>query len=448
MARVVQRRSGPPYVLILLAFLFLASTTLAVLFYVRNDESVKGIGEEKAKSSELAKENREKAVVIKGLVKKMSGRILSPEAAKTEADQSLKLEYAKDYADLSSAIAGLNDSIANLKKQIKNGKLIHSELRNEVAQKEKAIGDIDQELTNQRKAALDELAEKKKHYETSIGIYKAEVVKANEEFKVILAQRDRRIDSLDAKLGNKAMEIQGLEAHVARLQKIIRDIKGEAGSVGEWLVSKPSGKVAKVLLNQGICYINLGRQDRVTAGLTFSVFSAQTGIITTKDKKKITPKAKIVIVNVGLNTSECRIVKTEDKNDPIMDGDLIVNLIFSSTRTYNFVVEGEFDLYGTGRVDPLANRHVRALIERFGGKVTDEISISTDFVVMGNEPPLPPKPGEDAPPAVWKIYNEKMKTYDYYGRVRSIAETLQIPVLNTNRFLAYSGHVPKKRLVD
>ncbi len=448
MARVVQRRGGPPYVLILLAFLFLASTTLAVLFYVRNDESVKGLGEEKTKSLKLAKESREKTAVINDLVKKIAGRIVSPEAAKEEANQ--RLEGLKpDYGSLSSAIAGLSVNIADLESQIEKGKLIHSELRNEVARKEKSIGDIKQELTKQLKTIRDELTAKGKLYKKGLDNYKAEVNKANEEFKGILKQRDRRIDSLDAELGDKAMEIQRLGAHVARLQKIIRDIKGKAGSVGEWLVSKPSGKVAKVMPGQGICYINLGERDRVTAGLTFSVFSARTGIIKTTDKNgKIKPKAKIVIVNVGLTTSECRITKTEDKNDPIIEGDLIVNLVFSSTRTYNFVVEGEFDLYGTGRSDPLANRHVRAIIERFGGKVADEISISTDFVVMGDEPPRPPKPAEDAPPAVWKIYHERMKTYDYYRQVKAIAVSLQIPVLNTNRFLAYSGHVPKKRLVD
>ncbi len=448
MARVVQRRGGPPYVLILLAFLFLVSTTLAVLFYVRNDENVKGLGEEKTRNSKLAGESSKKTTVINGLVKKIAGRIVSAEAATEEANQRLS-SLKTDYGSLSSAVEGLSNDTADLKSQIEKGKLIHSELRNEIDQKQKSIGDIKQRLNEQNKLLRDELTATGKLYKKGLDNYKAEVDKANEEFKAILKQRDRRIDSLDAELGNKAMDIQRLDAHVARLQKIIRDVKGKAGSVGEWLVSKPSGKVAKVLLHQGICYINLGERDRVTAGLTFSVFSARTGVTKTTDKNgKIKPKAKIVIVNVGLTTSECRITKTEDKNDPIIEGDLLVNLVFSSTRTYNFVVEGEFDLYGTGRSDPLANRHVRAIIERFGGKVADEISISTDFVVMGDEPTRPQKPAEDAPPAVWKIYRERMKTYDYYRQVKATAVSLQIPVLNTNRFLAYSGHVPKKRLVD
>ena len=106
MARVVQRRGGPPYMLILFVFLFLISTTLAVLFYVRNDESSKKLIEEQDRRSALAKKDREKAAVIEGLVLKIAGLALSPKAATEEADQRLKLEHAKDYANLSSAMDG------------------------------------------------------------------------------------------------------------------------------------------------------------------------------------------------------------------------------------------------------------------------------------------------------------------------------------------------------
>jgi len=43
MARVVQRRPNPPYLLILFVFLFLVSTALAILFYTRQDDARKKI---------------------------------------------------------------------------------------------------------------------------------------------------------------------------------------------------------------------------------------------------------------------------------------------------------------------------------------------------------------------------------------------------------------------
>lgn len=442
MARVVQRRGGPPYLVILLAFLFLVSTALAVLFYVRNDENGKNVLKEKDRSSELVKKDRKKAAVIDDLVLIMAGRALSPKAATKEADQMLELEYAKDYASLSSAIKGLNGKIVGLRSQIEQSKSTNSELRSEIKKKDETINNVRDGLMKQLADFRRELADAKNNYDLSLAANNARLDKADADFKAITRQKDRRINALAAELDGQAMKTQQLEARISQLLGIVRDVKGKTGDVGELLVRKPSGKIAKVFLDQEICYIGLGRKDRITAEMPFSVFSAQTGV--PKDGK---PKAKIVVVNVGVSTSECRIVES-NRDDPIIEGDLIVNLVFSPTRTYNFVVEGEFDLYDVGRTDPLANRRVRALIESFGGKVADAITVSTDFVVMGNEPPRPPKPAEDAPPAVWRIYHDKMEAYNYYRQVKATAISLQIPVLNTNRFLAFSGHVPKKRLIE
>ncbi|MDY7010131.1 MAG: hypothetical protein SVV80_05185 [Planctomycetota bacterium] len=442
MARVVQRRGGPPYMVILLAFLFLVSTTLAVLFYVRNDESGKELLREQDRRSELAKKDRKKAADIDEMVIIIAGKTLSPEAAKKEADEILKLEHAKDYSALSLAIREMDRKIADLNSQVEQGKKDNIELRNE---KDKAIAEIDnisKGLMKQLSGVKQELADAKSNYEQGLAAKQTQLDEADADFKAIIKQKDQRINTLAAEVDGKTVEIQKIQDRIDLLLKKIREEKGKTGEVGELLVRKPAGKIIKVFSDEGLCYINLGRQDRVAADLPFSVFSAHTGV--PKDGK---PKAKIVIVNVTPTTSECRIVES-DKDDPIVEGDLLVNLIFSPTRTHNFVVEGEFDLYGEGSPDPLANRRVRAMIENFGGKVADAISVSTDFVVMGEEPSRPPRPAEDAPPAAWQIYNEKMKTYDYYKQVKASAISLQIPVLNTNRFLAFSGYAPKKRLVE
>lgn len=442
MARVVQRRGGPPYMVILLAFLFLVATTLAVLFYVRDDESGKELIKEQAKSSKLVKERKELRKEIDDLVLKIAGRTLSPEAAIEEADQRLKLKHAEDYAALSLAIKEMDRKIADLNSQIERGKSNNSELKNEIAEKDKAIDNIRDGLMKQLADVREELSDAKSNYEQGLTDKQAQLDKADADFKAIINQKDQRINAQASELDGKSTQIQQLQVRVDLLSKMVRDLKGPVGDVGELLVGRPSGKIAKVFIEQGICYIDLGRKDRATAGLPFSVFPAQTGI--SKDGK---PKAKIVVVNVGATTSECRVVESS-KNDPIIEGDLLINVVFSSTRTYNCVVEGEFDLYGTGKTDPLANRQVRMLIENFGGKVADAISINTDFVIMGDEPPRPPKPPDDAPPAVLRAYSDAMKTYEYYKQVEASAIAFQIPVLNTNRFLAFSGYVPKKRLIE
>ena len=49
MARVLQQRGGPPYLLIAFVFLFLISTTLAVLFYIQRGNAI----EEEAKADKI-----------------------------------------------------------------------------------------------------------------------------------------------------------------------------------------------------------------------------------------------------------------------------------------------------------------------------------------------------------------------------------------------------------
>ena len=132
----------------------------------------------------------------------------------------------------------------------------------------------------------------------------------------------------------------------------------------------------------------------------------------------------------------------------LIDGDVIANVVYNPNRTYNFVVEGDFDLYGDNKIDPQSANRIRALIEKFGGKVNDGVSVNTDFVVMGVEPDRPAKPSADAPASDWQIYKDKTAKYEHYKNVKSTAMSLQIPVLNTNRFIALTGMMPKQRRTE
>jgi hypothetical protein len=223
---------------------------------------------------------------------------------------------------------------------------------------------------------------------------------------------------------------------------LIQKLKGDKAQPGEAVTRLTDGKVLKVQAEQNVCYIDLGEKDHITPGLTFSIYSSAGGV--PEDGKG---KAKIVVKNVFANTSECRIVESA-KDDPIVDGDLIGNIIYSPTRNYNFVVEGDFDLYNTDKPDAAGTREVRTMIERFGGKLSDNVSVDTDFVVMGVEPERPAKPGADAPASDWQIYKDKIAKYEHYKNVKSTAVSLQIPVLNTNRFIALTGMMPKVRRTE
>ena len=189
--------------------------------------------------------------------------------------------------------------------------------------------------------------------------------------------------------------------------------------------------------NADVCYINLGSKDRVRPGTTFTVYGGET-----INRENV--KGRIRVTNVSDDFSECKIIE-QDKDSPIVVGDNVVNLAFDAVRTYVFVVRGEFDLHNTQTPSKLGTKEVKDAIRRFGGKVNDEIDIKTDYVVMGAEPEKPPMPPADAPASVQKVYQKQLKRYKEYSDIKTAAETMKIPILNTNRFLLLTGYEPEKR---
>ena len=129
-----------------------------------------------------------------------------------------------------------------------------------------------------------------------------------------------------------------------------------------------------------------------------------------------------------------------DKNGaPIVEGDLILNLVYNAHTKFNFVVYGDFDLAGTDRPTPGDAEVIRRLITQWGGRVTDQVNVDSDFLVMGVEPKIPAKP--DSPTALDdERYAKSQKAYNTYYEVRSQAIQLNIPVLNQNRFLYFVGY--------
>ncbi|MFP4052582.1 MAG: hypothetical protein ACLFV7_01815, partial [Phycisphaerae bacterium] len=82
--------------------------------------------------------------------------------------------------------------------------------------------------------------------------------------------------------------------------------------------------------------------------------------------------------------------------------------------------------------------------KRFGGKISDELSIQTDFLVLGAEPDRPVKPQEGTEDQ--GVYQQKLKEYMQFQDLKDEARRLGIPVLNTSRFLSFTGYTPQKTL--
>ena len=153
-------------------------------------------------------------------------------------------------------------------------------------------------------------------------------------------------------------------------------------------------------------------------------------------------KATIEVIEIMENISKCRVVEKK-KTNPILKGDLIGNLIWAKDRKYNFCVIGDFDFDGNGSIDPDGRKRIETLITAWGGKVFNEVSVDTDFMVVGQPPVVPMKPLDDflggqTDEAV--AYKKATERAESYNGVRADGAALGVPTFNTDRFIRFIGY--------
>jgi len=199
----------------------------------------------------------------------------------------------------------------------------------------------------------------------------------------------------------------------------------------------PDGQVILVDDASGIVHINLGLDDRVYRGLTFSVYDKASGV--PRDGK---PKAEVEVFSVAKKTAIARVLSSEKKN-PIATDDIVANLIWDRDKVNQFVITGEFDLNDDGKADYNAQDAIHTLIVKWGGAVSDAVSAKTDFVIIGTKPLVPPEPTLDTlaiDPDAREKYDAAQSRLARYNAVQQQAQALYIPIFTYDRFLHFTGY--------
>lgn len=236
---------------------------------------------------------------------------------------------------------------------------------------------------------------------------------------------------------NKALENETLQLRdrLAGLQKEkthdIMKPQNEATLVdGEVIALNPGSNTVT---------ISRGRKDKIILGMSFSVYSDATAIkIDPATGAYPRPKATVEVINVGETSSTCRIT-SETKGNPVVKTDVIANAIYDPSKVYTFLVYGNFDPNAAGVATPAGADDIKAMIQSWGGKVTDELSGDVDFLVLGQRPQLPPKPGLGAPGAVVAEYIRLDGLAQKYDQLQTQATSTSLPVLNENRLYTLIG---------
>ncbi len=261
---------------------------------------------------------------------------------------------------------------------------------------------------------------------------------SEQQVQTLMTQLDEEKDNrkkLSQQLLKTEAELTTAEERIKRALEKLRELVPSPDS--EVAAYKPDGKIVLIDDAAKTVRINLGSDDHVYRGLTFSVYDRSTPIL--RDGKG---KAEIEVFNVAKNISTARIISSSRKK-PIIEGDSVANLIWDSDKTNVFVVAGEFDLNGDGEVDDEAVDKIKALIRKWGGKVADEISIDTDFLVLGTIPIVQEKPTfeqMEVNPMAMERYEASLRKLDSYKEIQERAQKLSIPVFNLERFLYLIGY--------
>lgn len=203
---------------------------------------------------------------------------------------------------------------------------------------------------------------------------------------------------------------------------------------------EPAGQIVRAAMGSGEVYINLGRKDHVTPGLTFAVYDPQTGV-RFDNEQDAQGKGSIEVLEVGQNESLCRVTKTT-KGESITAGDLIANPVYQhdKNRKFHFVVVGDFDLDGDGVATAAERDRLMQLIQSWGGVVDKQVTTQTDFLVAGTRPAAPVISTGETAPAPGSVADQRAKRQEAYDAAVKNAQESSVPILNANRFLAMIGY--------
>ncbi|MDX2148726.1 MAG: hypothetical protein SFZ23_14530 [Planctomycetota bacterium] len=284
-----------------------------------------------------------------------------------------------------------------------------------------------------------------------IGQYKSEVEQYREGVNEARGQMESRVARIEQEARDREAR---LREDVNRLREenlvlnnqlaILRGEKNQDILRGADEYALVDGSVVGLNSADNQAFISLGAEQKVVLGMTFAVYADASAIRPNENGEYPRGKAALEVISVGPRTSVCRIL-FETKGAPVVPGDVIANAVYDPRKVYKFVAFGNFDTDRDGVATPAEFESLTSLIQDWGGKLAPDLSGDVDFLVLGEEPVLPPKPGVDAPFEVVQAFIRSERQVQQYRNLLRQASATGIPVLNENRLYTLIGRVPGGR---
>jgi hypothetical protein len=455
------------YTLITFVGLFIATTTVAVIYYVKAEEYRTAEADLQRDIDNLATDRERQALgsivgtkqpnktqlgtmveYLDKTVTLIAGGVAEPTSAEVKVNNSNTefsnaLNLAREHINIGDPnTTGLIQIVRGLKTELDktiNEKLeIQKQLDDQMTRFEeayKANFEKEQTLLAEKEKLMQQVADIEQKYNENSALLEQTTSEQVKTLRDDLQKARDAMKGMDDDLLKTRAELKVAQDTLKSVKEKLRKI--EPGPDRAVLAYQPDGKIILIDDNAQVVHLNLGSDNRVYQGLTFTVYDRGTSV--PEDGKG---KAEVEVFDVAKNYSAARIINSE-LTKPILQGDLAANLIWDTDRTNVFMIAGDFDLDNDGMIDYNGADKLKALIEKWGGRVDDAISIDTNFIVLGQQPQVleRPTPDElDVDPRAMDVYEASLQRLNRYNGLKDQAQTLWIPVFTYERFLYFIGY--------
>lgn len=457
------------YSLITFVGLFVIATVCAVIFYVKSEE-YRTQYQIKTSDTERMVSSREQAAIARLVGKAESGksflgttvalidslyRAITGQDASDEIPADVKVNDA--IMQINTTLQALGDdatpafgaegvsllnTIRDLKQKLDASRSQMLQLQSVFYAMQDNFDDLSEQAQIRQNLFLSELDISQSltdEFRTQFNQLQQQMSSATEE--QVQSYRDR-LENEQARLRARQLELQETERRMRETETLLQNALAKLEAIkprpdASVAAYKPDARIVRVDLQNELVTLDVGANDHVYRGLTFAIYQSNTPI-----PEDGIGKAEIEVFQVGEQVSVARIVRAERRN-PIVPDDLVVNLIWDARTSNRFVVIGDFDTTQDGRINPDGAAQVRELIERWGGRIQDDIGIDTDFVIVGVEPIIPPRPTQDeldADPTAFQRYETARQRALTYNALLTKAGTLRVPVFGYKQFMYLIGY--------
>ncbi|MGD2110370.1 MAG: hypothetical protein PVI86_13395 [Phycisphaerae bacterium] len=445
--------------MIIFAALWLTSTVLLVILYTGQEQLLqehdaaletkrKVISSAQERAIPLVQSARASGPTVVGLIEDAraeTARLATgepnddPPTVKTKLDQRLRTIQSEglvskpdSYLDLSyeEALGALYEEFTTLSGLKREAESRVAELQAEADRQVEANARQKNELDRRAQELGDQLAQE----QAARAQYRAD---RDEEIARVKREYEQRNADAERDLTAERERVSLLEERVTLLQTRLKAVQEKFGElmIGPEELStarREDGRVLTAMPGDDVVFINLGQKDRLTLGLRFAVYSAETGI--PADGRA---KAQIEVVSIASSSAECKIVRLAPRQ-VILAGDLVANPVYDPDRPLRFLVLGDFDLDHDGGVDKGGAATIESMIEHWGGEPVSELSALTDFVVVGRAPRRPRATPDSS--ADQSQRSEMMRQrFEEYGQTIDSAKSLAVPIMTQEVFLSFLG---------